>query len=378
MRRAAPFLPLLTTLLLLLAAPAASGAETDATVHSTASAAGGAGGQRIVGGGPAQVAQWPSAAYLAIDQGGGRGVGCSGTVVARGAILTAAHCVTDAAGALHDPSQVTVVTGRSDLRDAAPGTVHGALQIAVHPGYDPRSARFDAALVALDSVTTAPPIALATGAAPEPGAAEIGGWGAVDGSGTPTAVLRAATTTLLPDADCARTLEDFDVATMLCAADLERRSGSVCHGDSGGPLALRRADGSLVQVGVTSWGSSGCDPRAPQAFVRVGALAGWLAAHVSGMEPPPAGPAAGDAGPAALPTAGAGIAAPARGGSARGGSADGRRAGAHRTSVSARRPARAKRCRATAAGRRGRSRTSSGRRGNGRVAHCLRRARSKR
>ncbi|KAI7812094.1 putative ovochymase-2, partial [Triplophysa rosa] len=46
------------------------------------------------------------------------------------------------------------------------------------------------------------------------------------------------------------------VFTVLCAGP-ERGGRDACQGDSGGPLLCPRADGSLVAVGVTSWGK-GC------------------------------------------------------------------------------------------------------------------------
>lgn len=245
----------------------------------------------IAGGSETAAGSWPSVAYVTTDLGDGTSAACSGTVVAPGAVLTAAHCVVDQRrGEITAPEYVTVVTGRRDLASDA-GRDHAVVRVAVHPGYDVASERDDAALLALDSPAAAPPIALAGEGAPTAAgsAAAIAGWGSLDGAATvvPT-LLRAASTTLLSDAQCGRQLRGFDAATMLCAADVTRLLGSTCHGDSGGPLTVAAPDGTAVQVGITSWGTAACSARVPQVFTRVSAVASWIAEQLPGMAPPAA------------------------------------------------------------------------------------------
>ncbi len=243
----------------------------------------------IVGGSETAAGSWPSVAYVTTDLGDGTSAACTGTVVAPGAVLTAAHCVVDQSrGEITAPEYVTVVTGRRDL-DSDAGRDHGVVRVVVHPGYDVASERNDVALLALDSPAAAPPIALAGDRAltAAGSAAAIAGWGSLDGAATivPT-LLRAAGTTLLSDAQCGRQLRGFDAATMLCAADVTRLLGSTCHGDSGGPLAVAAPDGTVVQVGITSWGTAACSARVPQVFTRVSAVAGWIAEQLPAMTPP--------------------------------------------------------------------------------------------
>lgn len=60
--------------------------------------------------------------------------------------------------------------------------------------------------------------------------------------------------------------------SVICSKGEEKRS--VCHGDSGGPLAT--ADGSAL-IGLTSFGSrKGCEQGKPQAFTRVSSYLEWI------------------------------------------------------------------------------------------------------
>ncbi|MDO8210905.1 trypsin-like serine protease [Conexibacter sp. CPCC 206217] len=278
--RPAAFLSLLVALALTLSSSAGAAGERAATPSPN-----------VVGGTDAAPGSWPFAAYVLADFSDGAHA-CTGSVVGPGAILTAAHCVVDQdSGAVVAPDAVMAVTGRRDLGDASSGTIHDVLAVHVHPGYDVESRRDDAALLALATASPAPSIALVapaddalTGAGT---AAAFAGWGTTSGSGTQTpSMLQTATTTLQSDTTCRRRLTGFDAATMLCATDT-RTTSSVCRGDSGGPLVVASADGSWVQAGITSWGSSTCSPRQPQAFARVSAISDWVARLLPSLTPPP-------------------------------------------------------------------------------------------
>lgn len=77
---------------------------------------------------------------------------CTGTLIAPELVLTAAHCVYDRSGELRPVEQVSF---RAGLRDGAAIAERQALQIAAHPGYNPRSRlnmeniRHDVALIRL-------------------------------------------------------------------------------------------------------------------------------------------------------------------------------------------------------------------------------------
>ena len=70
-------------------------------------------------------------------------------------------------------------------------------------------------------------------------------------------------------------LTDLAGVEILCTDPVS--DGSVCSGDSGGPL-IDDATGSLV--GVTSFGDIGCEPNdLPDGFARVSFFADWIQAR---------------------------------------------------------------------------------------------------
>jgi len=285
-------LPLLLALLALLAAALApvraAAAGKPAAVAS------------IVGGTPAGAGTFGPLAFVTSQISATTAMACTGTVIASGVVLTAAHCLVDETGAPRDAAAATVVTGRTD-RSAAGGQVLSAVRLAIHPDYDARANRADVALIFLSATTTAPPLglvgagetALAAGGTP----ATIAGWGlSAAGDSTPSERLLTAATTILDDAACRRLLgSDLDVGATLCAVDSPGFAAATCRGDSGGPLIVVGSDGTPLQAGVTSWGSQSCNPRVPQAFARLSTYAGWIAAQVAAAPtPPPALPAPGE------------------------------------------------------------------------------------
>lgn len=55
---------------------------------------------------------------------------------------------------------------------------------------------------------------------------------------------------------------------------------SILLGDSGGPLTVQ-SNGTLIQVGIVSFGMRGCERGFPAAFVRVTSFVDWIAENSS-------------------------------------------------------------------------------------------------
>jgi V8-like Glu-specific endopeptidase len=280
-----------TALLALLLAPAARADTLRAVVDRPL---------LVVGGHDAPAGSWPSMAaiVLATQPDARRGQFCGGTVIAPTAVLTAAHCVRDDAGAIRPPAFFDVVVGRSSLRATGGQRVHVA-SVQVHPSNDPATVRYDAAVLVLAEAVTVPPMRLATpaddAALGTPGSlALVAGWGATDGAvSTFPDALQEAAIPLQSDAYCQSGLRGlpYDPASMACAA-FDQDDADVCNGDSGGPLARQDAAGTWVQLGIVSWGiEGGCDaPFTPSAYAQVSAIRDWTIGITGPQAEPPAPP----------------------------------------------------------------------------------------
>lgn len=251
----------------------------------------------IVGGSTATTEEWPWAAFiLALDR-QERGYACTGTVVAPTLILTAAHCVQDIATGRRTPlGRYTVVTGSSDLRNEGVRQLSKVRRAIVYPGFNRFKLHGDAALLELATPTTMPPIALA-----EPSDVAllgaglptyIAGWGQRGGLGPSkqTLVLRKARTFVQRRLYCRNHSRlyypFFNFSFQLCTITAPKLNSGTCHGDSGGPALAFRADGTPVQIGITSLGPANCDTRLPDVYTRADLVAPWVSEWVAASAPP--------------------------------------------------------------------------------------------
>jgi len=254
----------------------------------------------IIGGDVASIDAFPSLAYIAAQTGKEEGFACTGTVIAPRVVLTAAHCVEDLdVGGFTPAGDYKVATGRATPRQDATGNVLEVSETHVFPGFDPGNTHGDAALLVLSSPTPAPPLPLAGVAdnALYAGGAQVllAGWGLTK----PTArsapeTLRTTSTVVLGGAACKRQTRSFNPpyssALQMCTTDSPDHKNGGCFGDSGGPAIAQRADGSPVEIGITSTGAPDCDTRLPNVFTRVDTVSTWAAEWVAAIEaggPPP-------------------------------------------------------------------------------------------
>lgn len=231
--------------------------------------------EHVVGGTPAPAGGWPSVVAL-VTPGSDpvQGQFCGGTLIAPTVVLTAAHCVTDAAGAAMRPADVQVLAGTQDL--TAGGDRIGVGTVRTHPAFRADGDPYDAALLFLARPSDAPPMPYARhghdGGDAERGGA-IAGWGeTAEGSGAYPTALAEAAVTIFPSARCTSALgRAFTRGATLCAGSMTGGVDS-CSGDSGGPLR----DGSGVLVGIVSWGVGCARPGFPGVYTRVAALTSWI------------------------------------------------------------------------------------------------------
>ncbi len=164
---------------------------------------------------------------------------CTGTVVAKRLVVTAAHCL-DGVRA----SNIRFVLGPNA---SAPQAQLGVARAIAHPQYDARRITNDIGVLVLSSDAPVAPIALndAMSSSWVGRTLTFVGYGATNGvTGRGGGVKRAV---------------DIAVSqvgsTQFSYAD---RTKNTCFGDSGGPAFARDAAGALTLVGVTSYGDQTC------------------------------------------------------------------------------------------------------------------------
>jgi secreted trypsin-like serine protease len=242
----------------------------------------------IVGGQTADIADWPSIAFLlaAWDSDGDGELDaqsqCTGTVIAPQWVISAAHCAFRPGGAV---DAMVTVTGVGDLNDPS-GEPIVADQLVVHPDWDPETLTGDALLIHLRTPSSRPahPVARPGGDyVTVPNRPNAAGWGTTDEASTiGTDVLKEAYLALQGDDVCAHFARDFDAATQTCAGTAN--TAGACKGDSGGPLLVfDAATGAPVLWGLTSYGPQlglgmkVCELKAPAIFSWTPAFSSWIA-----------------------------------------------------------------------------------------------------
>ncbi len=214
-----------------------------------------------------------SVVALVWTEGPSWGVLCSGTVIHRDWVLTAAHC-TGAMAHLRDSADYGFEV-RVGVDAAHPDSVHPVESWTQHPAHLPDDLTADAALLRLASPTEVAPMTL-VGADEDEDRFDVSvGYG---GGGPVVALSSKAprrSTPIRPGR--------VDATRVWHQAQDDHR---LCPADSGGPV-LRSEGGGWVQAAVQSFVASGCD-RGLVASTRVEPLSDWIVSVTEGASEPAA------------------------------------------------------------------------------------------
>ncbi len=255
-------------------------------------------GDRIVGGDPVLVEDFPWQVSMQLRPPYGSAHFCGGTIVNDEWVITASHClVWEQSGddLFLQPFHVRVRAGFSHMNNPSQGSYYNVSQLILHPQYSSSGHRFDIALVRImgsfdfDHSGKAPVDIVtqedAANGLADPGVQSwVSGWGnlSFQGNNPPNQLHAVEVPIVGGSASYPPSLITSDM--ILAGAN----GMDACQGDSGGPLVVPDGNGWWKLAGVVSWGN-GCGWAGfPGVYARVSYFEEWLLQHLEDI--PPVGP----------------------------------------------------------------------------------------
>ncbi|KAK4878209.1 hypothetical protein RN001_010715 [Aquatica leii] len=217
----------------------------------------GSGDDRIVGGFPANISDYPyqvSLRTLLNEH------FCGGSILNQLWVLTAAHCLAQTTAA-----NTMVVVGTNSLSSG--GTRYNVSKFIQYPFYNNENHLNDIGLVKISQpfsfCTSVKPIQLSLRYPPHGSDVVLTGWGLTSyPSNTLPDILQYIHLNAIRISNCKTLLAGYPVTNNHICTLQEENIGS-CHGDSGGPLVYNGD-----QIGIVSWGIP-CAVGSPDVFTSV-------------------------------------------------------------------------------------------------------------
>jgi trypsin len=219
----------------------------------------------IVGGEEAVKGEFP---FIVSLQGSSGGHFCGGSLVKKGWVLTAAHCVTGGA-----PRQI--VAGLHDRKHPEGAEILTASQVIVHPKNDADKMDYDFALIRLNQDSRFDPIAVNHAELRGDVSMITAGWGTTqDGGFNLPDKLQKVTVPFVSAEECNKSYPGEITNSMICAG-LQQGGKDSCQGDSGGPLFISN-NGVRELAGVVSWGEGCARPKKYGVYAKVNVVTDWI------------------------------------------------------------------------------------------------------
>ncbi|KAK0182003.1 hypothetical protein PV327_000178 [Microctonus hyperodae] len=259
---------------------------------------------KIFGGNETGVLDFPWMALIAYDIKGVKEFRCSGTIINKRYILTAAHCVTSLSP---DVILSGVRVGEHDYtteRDcdldedgleivcAEKYQDFGIESFQFHDNYTKSKLHNDIALIRVDAdidfnPINVKPICLPIGTAATLRARKltVTGWGATELNSINSNKLLMVNLSPVSNEECAKVYKRSKPIwyKQLCAGGESGKDS--CGGDSGGPLqapAMYNHNPRFVQYGIVSYGTRYCGTRGyPGVYTRVSYFVDWILSHIT-------------------------------------------------------------------------------------------------
>ncbi|XP_063983180.1 transmembrane protease serine 9-like [Diachasmimorpha longicaudata] len=232
--------------------------------------------QKIVGGVDADDGEYPF--LVAIHSGDGF---CSGSIISRNYVLTAAHCVNSLN--VSDIPDISVRTGNVRSRTYG-GKIYRVDAIAIHKGFENHgNFPHDIAIMKLKKLIKfnryTEPISLSESVPRASNKITVIGWGRIAPSNSTSPVKpQVIDEIVLSRKKCAKIHGPDPITKSHICVRGSKRLG-ICNGDSGGPALFNNA-----LVGITSFSGPSCARGEPDVFTSIPYHLAWIDQTIAKME----------------------------------------------------------------------------------------------